>query len=140
MTSDPTISEAVATAGAPTPRAAYSQALRRGPFLFLSGQVGTDPRTGQLVSADVGDQTRQTLANLEAVLTAAGGSWSDVVSMRVYLVDQADYRAMNAVYDAVVVAPYPARTTIYCGLNPGNRVEIDAVAMRPEQGRSTTDQ
>lgn len=121
--------EAVSTDGAPTPRARYSQARRRGAFLFLSGQVGTDPRSGRLVGEDVGDQTRQTLKNLTAVLEAAGATWADVVSVRVYLVETADYAAMNAVYDAAMVAPYPARTTIYCGLNPGNRVEIDAVAM-----------
>jgi len=122
----------ITTDAAPTPRANYSQALRRGPFLFLSGQVGTDPRTGTLVSEDVGEQTRQTIANLGAVLEAAGASWADVVSVRVYLVDTADYPAMNTVYNDAVHEPYPARTTIYCGLNPGNRVEIDAVAMLPE--------
>lgn len=122
----------ITTDAAPTPRANYSQALRREPFLFLSGQVGTDPRTGTLVSDDVGEQTRQTIANLGAVLEAAGASWADVVSVRVYLVDTADYAAMNAAYNAAVHEPYPARTTIYCGLNPGNRVEIDAVAMLPE--------
>jgi len=121
--------EAVTTHAAPTPRAAYSQAIRRGPFLFLSGQVGTDPATGGLVSDDVAEQTRQALDNLGAVLAASGASWADVVSVRVYLVDQGDYRAMNAVYEDAVVAPYPARTTIYCGLNPGNRVEVDAVAV-----------
>ncbi|WP_324649436.1 RidA family protein [Georgenia sp. H159] len=121
--------EAISTEEAPTPRAAYSQAVRRGPLLFLSGQVGTDPRTGRLVSENVAEQTRQTLANLGAVLAAANSSWSDVVSVRVYLVDQADYREMNAVYDAAMVRPYPARTTVYCGLNPGNRVEMDLVAV-----------
>jgi 2-iminobutanoate/2-iminopropanoate deaminase len=122
-------SEAVSTGDAPTPRAAYSQAVRRGPLLVLSGQVGTDPRTGRLVGDDVGEQTRQALDNLGSVLQAAGSSWSDVVSVRVYLVDRADYAAMNAVYDAAMVEPYPARTTVYCGLNPGNKVEIDAVAV-----------
>ena len=123
--------EAIATAQAPAPRAAYSQAVRQGPFLFLSGQVGTDPRTGTVVSDDVADQTRQTLANLGAVLAAAGSSWSDVVSVRVYLVDPAHYREMNVVYDAAMTEPYPARTTIYCGLNPGKLVEIDVVAVLP---------
>lgn len=123
--------QAVSTPDAPTPRAAYSQAVRRGALLFLSGQVGTDPATGRLVSDDVGAQTRQTLANLRAVLAAAGASWADVVSVRVYLVDQGDYAAMNAVYDEAMTAPFPARTTIYCGLNPGNRVEMEAVAVLP---------
>lgn len=123
--------EAITTDGAPTPRAAYSQAVRAGRLLFLSGQVGVDPRTGTLVSDDVGEQTRQTLANLKAVLAAAGASWSDVVSVRVYLVDRVHYPQMNVVYDAAMTAPYPARTTIYCGLNPGNLVEMDAVAVLP---------
>jgi len=125
--------ESVSSGAAPTPRAAYSQAVRAGSLLFLSGQVGVDPRTGRLVSDDVGDQTRQTLANLTSVLEAAGASWADVVSVRVYLVDTGDYGAMNAAYDAAMTEPYPARTTIYCGLNPGNKVEIDAVAVLPER-------
>jgi 2-iminobutanoate/2-iminopropanoate deaminase len=122
-------SEAVSTPEAPTPRAAYSQAVRRGALLYLSGQVGTDPSTGRLVGPEVGAQTRQTLANLGAVLRAAGASWANVVSVRVYLVDTDDYPDMNAAYDAAMTQPYPARTTIYCGLNPGNKVEIDAVAV-----------
>lgn len=120
---------AISTDAAPTPRAAYSQAVRHGRLLFLSGQVGVDPATGRLVSDDVADQTRQTLTNLGAVLAAAGASWADLVSVRVYLVDQGDYLAMNTVYDAAMTTPYPARTTIYCGLNPGNKVEMDAVAV-----------
>lgn len=121
--------EPVATAEAPTPRAAYSQAVRCGSLLFLSGQVGTDPGTGRPVSEDVGTQTRQALENLRSVLLAAGASMGDLVSVRVYLVDTGDYAAMNAAYDAAMVEPYPARTTIYCGLNPGNKVEIDGVAV-----------
>lgn len=124
--------EPIATPEAPTPRAAYSQGVRWDRLIFLSGQVGTDPGTGRLVGGDVGAQTRQAFANLASVLRAAGGSLADLVSVRVYLVDTADYAAMNAAYDAAVTEPYPARTTIYCGLNPGNRVEIDAVALLPE--------
>ena len=100
-------------------------------MLFLSGQVGVDPDSGRLIGEDAGVQTRQTLANLSSVLAAAGASWSDVVSMRVYLIEQTDYAAMNQVYDQTMQQPYPARTTIYCGLNPGIRVEIDAVAVLP---------
>jgi 2-iminobutanoate/2-iminopropanoate deaminase len=130
--------QAISTDEAPVPRASYSQGLRRGDFLFLSGQVGTDALTGQLVSDSVEGQTVQALRNLGHVLVAAGASWGDVVSVRVYLTDPADYAQMNECYNAAVSEPFPVRTTIYCGLNPGIKVELDAIALLDRGTDSTS--
>jgi reactive intermediate/imine deaminase len=98
-------------------------------MVFSAGQSGHTP-DGQL-SDDVGDQTRQCLANVLAVLESAGASESDVVKVGVYLTDIAHFAAMNEVYATVFDSPYPARTTVYVGLPPGMLVEIDAVAVLP---------
>ncbi len=120
---------AIFTDKAPKPVAAYSQAVRRGNMLFLAGQGGFDAQTGQLVSNDVEEQTRQTLRNLQYVLEAAGAMWDDVVSMRVFVTDHSEFAGMNTAYGEVFSEPFPARTTVFCRLAPGMKVEIDAVAM-----------
>ncbi len=121
--------QAIFTDKAPKPVAAYSQAVRRGNMLFLAGQGGFDAQTGQLVSNDVEEQTRQTLRNLQYVLEAAGAMWDDVVSMRVFVTDHSEFAEMNTAYGEVFSEPFPARTTVFCRLAPGMKVEIDAVAM-----------
>ncbi len=99
-------------------------------MVFSAGQSGHTP-DGQL-ALDVGAQTRQCLANVLAVLESAGATESDVVKVGVYLTDVAHFAAMNEVYATVFGSPYPARTTVYVGLPPGLLVEIDAVAVLPE--------
>lgn len=107
----------------------YSHAVASGGFVFLSGQTPLDPRTGRLVEGDIGAQTRQCLANLGAVLGAAGLGFEDVVECHVFLVDMADFGAMNAVYAEHFAAPYPARTTIGVAALPLDaRVEVRMVA------------
>ena len=107
----------------------YSHAVASGGFVFLSGQTPLDPMTGRLAEGDIGDQTRQCLANLGAVLAAAGLGFDDVVECHVFLVDMADFAAMNTVYAEHFAAPYPARTTIGVAALPlGARVEIRMVA------------
>jgi 2-iminobutanoate/2-iminopropanoate deaminase len=110
----------------------FSPGVRAGDFIFLSGAVGTLPGTTELVSDDVGAQTRQTLANLATVLEAGGADLGDVVKCTVFLVDMADYGAMNEVYaDAWPDAP-PARSTVAgSGLALGARVEIECIAHDP---------
>lgn len=119
----------ISTDRAPKPVAHYSQARRKGNIVQVAGQVGIDPATGRAVSGGVGEQTRQALANVEAILDEAGAHLSDVVMLRVYLTDPADFAEMNAAYNAVVTEPFPARTTVYVGLPPGFAVEIDALAV-----------
>lgn len=117
---------------APAAIGPYSQAVRHGRYVWTAGQVGLDPATGELVSTDVAEQTRQVLANLSAVLTAAGCSLADVVKTTVFLTDMADFAAMNAVYAERFPDPAPARSTVaVAGLPRAARVEIEALAALP---------
>jgi 2-iminobutanoate/2-iminopropanoate deaminase len=120
---------AIQTDRAPQPVASYSQAVQAGNLLQVAGQVGIDPATGELVGDEVGEQTRQTLDNLVAVLEAAGATLRDVIMVRVYLTDQAHFAAMNEIYAGFVGEPFPARTTVFVGLAEGMLVEIDALAV-----------
>ena len=109
----------------------YSHAIDADPFLYLSGQTPLDPATGQLVMGTIGDQTRQCLDNLAAVLAAAGLDQSHAVKCNVYLTDMADFPAMNEAYAAFFSAPHPARTTVAVVALPlGAQVEIEMVARR----------
>jgi reactive intermediate/imine deaminase len=113
---------------APPPAGAYSQSVRIGALVHAAGQGGHDPATGEL-APDVATQTRQCLRNLEAVLAASGATLGDVIRCGVFLVDGDDFAAMNAVFEEIFEAPYPARTTVFVGLAGGMRVEIDALAV-----------
>lgn len=107
----------------------FSPGIRAGDFLFLSGAIGTSPGTTELVSDDVGEQTAQTLANLETVLQADGLDLGDVVKCTVFLVDMDHYTAMNEVYRTVWPGPPPARSTVAgSGLALGAKVEIECIA------------
>lgn len=121
----------VSTADAPAAIGPYSQAVRAGAFLFLSGQIPLDPRTGEMVGGDdVEAQTRQVLANLKAVLQAAGASFGQVVKTTIFLTDLSDFATVNRVYATAFegVDP-PARATVQVAALPrGAKVEIEAVA------------
>ena len=121
--------ETVATNGAPRAIGPYSQALRAGGFLFTAGQVGFDPATGELVDGGTAEQTRQVLQNIRAILEAGGSGLAQVVKTTVFLVDMADFAAMNEVYAEVFGTHRPARSTVAVAALPrGARVEIEAVA------------
>lgn len=121
----------VHAAHAPAAVGPYSHAVVAGDLLYLSGQTPIDPATGVLVGGDVATQTRRALDNLAAVLGADGLTLAEVVKCNVYLVDMADFAAMNAAYGAAFDAPHPARTTVaVAGLPLGAQVEIEAVALR----------
>ena len=122
----------IATDQAPAAVGPYSQAVRVGDFVFTAGQIALDPATGQLVADDIEAQTRQVLANLSAVLEAAGTSLSNVVKTTVFLADMAEFKAMNAVYAEFFSEGPPARSTVQVAALPlGARVEIEAVAIVP---------
>lgn len=124
--------EVISPAGARLGDLPFSPGIRAGDFIFLSGALGTRPGTTVLISDDVAEQTRQTLANLETVLRAAGASLGDVVKCTVFLVDMADYAAMNEVYAAVWPGPPPARSTVAgSGLALDAKVEIECIAYAP---------
>jgi 2-iminobutanoate/2-iminopropanoate deaminase len=121
--------QAIQTATAPRAIGPYSQAIRAGELLFLSGQIPLDPATGELVSGGIDVQTRRVLDNLGAILQSAGGSFADVVKTTIYLVDLAEFAAMNAVYETYFAQPAPARATVQVAALPkGARIEIEAVA------------
>ncbi len=121
----------IQTGNAPAAIGPYSQAIRVGNFVYMAGQVGLDPATGDLVSGGIKEQTRQALANVAAVLDAAGCSPSDVVKTTVFIMDMADFAAMNEVYAGVFgTDDPPARSTVQvAGLPKGARVEIECVAV-----------
>ena len=119
----------VTTPDAPGAIGPYSQAIRAGDFVFLSGQIPLDPGTGQLVAGGIAEQTHQVLKNLGAVLKAAGSSYARVVKTTVYLADMGEFTAMNEIYGTYFSAPAPARATVQAARLPRDvRVEIDAIA------------
>lgn len=120
---------AIETSNAPRAIGPYSQAIRAGELLFLSGQIPLDPATGELVTGGIELQTRRVLDNLGAILESAGGSLADVVKTTIYLVDLSEFTAMNAIYASYFAAPAPARATVQVSALPkGARIEIEAVA------------
>jgi reactive intermediate/imine deaminase len=124
--------EAIETTQAPAPVGPYNQAVRAGNLLFCSGQIALDPASGSLVGAgDVARETRQVLANLVAVLDAAGARPSQVVRTTVFLADLADFATVNGLYAEVFGAGVsPARACVQVAALPkGARVEIDAIAV-----------
>jgi len=123
------VKEAISSAGAPKAIGPYSQAVRAGQLLFLSGQVALDPATGQMVEGGIAEQTRRVFENLAAVLAAAGRSFADVVRTTVFLADMNDFVAMNEIYGQYFKEPYPARATVQVARLPKDaRVEIDLIA------------
>ena len=115
---------------APAPKGPYSQAVRAGPFLFISGQGPVDPKKGKILVNDVVGQTRQALENVKAILEESGSSLDKVVKANVYLSDIDDFSAMNEVYSEYFKANPPARTTIEASRLPFDiLVEIDVVAL-----------
>ncbi|HET9334390.1 MAG TPA: RidA family protein [Gemmatimonadota bacterium] len=125
--------EAIRTDAAPPALGPYSQAIVTGNLVFTAGQLGGDPRSGQLPEG-IEAQTLQALRNIASVLEAAGAGWKDVVKTTVFLADMSDFAAFNAVYAEVLEEPFPARSTVEAAALPkGARIEIDAVAVRPDR-------
>lgn len=122
--------EAISTTGAPAAIGPYSQAVRAGKLVFLSGQVPLDPATGTLAEGDITAQTRRVMENLAAVLQAAGCSFGDVVRTTIYLLDLGNFAAVNEAYASYLTAPYPARATVQVSALPrGAAIEIDMIAV-----------
>jgi 2-iminobutanoate/2-iminopropanoate deaminase len=121
--------QAVSSPDAPKAIGPYSQAVRAGQLLIVSGQVPLDPGTGQIVSGDIAAQTRRVFDNLGAVLKAGGRSFADVVRTTVFLADMNDFATVNEVYGTYFSEPYPARATVQVARLPKDaRVEIDLIA------------
>jgi 2-iminobutanoate/2-iminopropanoate deaminase len=122
--------EAVNTPDAPAAIGPYSQAVKAGNLLFLSGQIPIDPKTGTLVDGGIESQTRQVFQNIAAILTAAGASFDNVVSAGVFLADMNDFAKMNAIYADYFSSPAPARATVQVARLPKDcLVEIQVTAV-----------
>ena len=114
---------------APAAIGPYSQAIMAHGFLFTAGQIALDPKSGQIVSGGIDEQTQRVLANLTAVLQAGGATWNDVVKTTVYLADLTDFARVNELYGKHLGQARPARSTVQAAALPrGALVEIDAIA------------
>jgi 2-iminobutanoate/2-iminopropanoate deaminase len=126
--------QAIHTDAAPAAIGPYSQAIRAGDTVYLSGQIGLDPATGQLRDGTEA-QTRQVLDNLRAVALAAGGSLDDIVKLTLLLADIGDFAKVNDIMASALTKPYPARATYQVAALPrGARVEIEAVLVLRNPG------
>ncbi len=122
--------DAITTRDAPGAIGPYSQAVRAGGLVFVSGQIPLDPATGQVVGGDIAAQTERVMNSLGAVLAAAGLGVDDVVRTTIYLVDLGNFAVVNDVYGRFFRAPYPARSTVQVAALPrGVAIEIDAIAV-----------
>ena len=123
----------ISTTSAPAAIGPYSQAIRVGRTVYVSGEVGIDPTTGNFKGPLIGDQTDQALMNVAAILAAAGLTLDNVVATTVYLLDVNDFTGMNAAYANLFSKPFPARATIQVAALPkkGALVEISAIAVDP---------
>ena len=121
--------DVVSSRGAPAAIGPYSQAIRAGGFLFISGQIPLDPESGQVVDGDVAAQTHRVMQSLGAILNAAGASYDHVVRTTIFLTDLTDFAVVNDVYGGYFAAPAPTRATVQVAALPkGVSVEIDAIA------------
>jgi 2-iminobutanoate/2-iminopropanoate deaminase len=121
--------QVVHTPKVPPARVPLSQAIKVGDWMFASGQLGTDVKTGKLVEGGIAAETRQVCENLKAVLEAGGSSLEKVVKVTIYMADLAELMAMNDVFRQYFAVDPPARTTFQCAaLVAGARVEIEAIA------------
>lgn len=120
--------EAIETEAAPAAIGPYSQAVGAGGWIFLSGQIGLDPATGTIVDGGVTAEARRAFDNLSAVAQAGGATLADVVKLTIYLVDLADFAAVNQIMRNYFDTPYPARATVgVVALPRGARIEVEAV-------------
>jgi len=125
--------EPVKTTDAPAALGPYSQAIKAGGFVYVSGQVPIDPATGQFVAGGIAEQTDRVLKNVASVLEAAGSSLNQVVKTTVFLADMNEFAAMNEVYAKFFTEAPPARATVQAARLPRDaRVEIEAVALISE--------
>jgi 2-iminobutanoate/2-iminopropanoate deaminase len=124
------VREIIKTEGAPAAIGPYSQAVRAGGFIFASGQIPLDPKTGEFVAGGVAEQTEQVMLNLTAVLEAAGSGLNRIVKTTVFLADMNDFAPMNEVYGRYFTENPPARATVEAARLPRDaRVEIEAIAL-----------
>jgi len=126
--------ERIELPGIPSSKGAYSQVIRAGDFLFVSGQAPVDPLTNEFSLGDIGQQTTMTLENIRAILKECGASMSDVVRCSVFLEKASDFSQMDVAYKAFFKSDTPTRTTVQAGLvEPKMKIEIDCIAYHPRR-------
>jgi 2-iminobutanoate/2-iminopropanoate deaminase len=124
------VKEVITRSDVPASTLPFSAGIRANGFVFTAGQVGTDPGTGQVAGPDVASQTRQCIANVQAVLEAGGSSLAKLVKTTVFLADMRTFEEMNAVYRELIPEPRPGRSTVEARLaRPDILVEIEGVAV-----------
>ena len=130
----------ISTDEAPAAIGPYSQAVRSGSFLFCSGQIPLDPKSGQIVAGDINAQTRRVLDNIAAVLRAEGLSFDSVVKTTIFLTDLGDFQTVNEIYGSYFKQKPPARSTVQVsGLPKGANVEIEVIARVEDAGQAAYD-
>src|SRR5437764_11421072 len=127
----------ISTNEAPAAVGPYSQAVRSGRFLFCSGQIPLDPKSGQIITGDIAAQTRRVLDNIAAVLRAEGLTFDNVVKTTIFLTDLGDFQTVNEIYGSYFKQAPPARSTVQVAALPkGARVEIEVIAVAGEAASS----
>ena len=127
----------ISTSEAPAAIGPYSQAVRSGNFLFCSGQIPLDPKSGQIVSGDIATQTRRVLDNIGAVLKAEGLTFENIVKTTIFLTDLGDFQTVNEIYGSYFKQQPPARSTVQVSALPkGAKVEVEVIAVA-DNGKST---
>lgn len=127
--------QVIQTADAPAAIGPYSQAIRVGNTVYLSGQIPLDPKTMQVVEGGIDAQAHRVFANLSAVARAAGASLNDIVKLTILLTDLAEFAKVNEIMAAHFAAPYPARATYQVAALPrGAKIEVEAVLVLPVRG------
>ena len=122
--------EIISTKNAPKAIGPYSQAVKAGNFMFISGQIPLDPKTGDLVSESIEDQAKQVLNNIKSICKAAGYSLDDIVKISIFLTDLGNFATVNEVMKEYFAEPYPARATVeVSGLPLGVNIEIEAIVL-----------
>ncbi len=133
----------ISTTEAPAAVGPYSQAIRVGAMVFTAGQIPLDPKTGQIASEDIAEQTRRVLENLGAILKAENLTHDHIVKTTIFLTDMADFQTVNEIYASYFKQQPPARSTVQVSALPkGARVEIEAIAVSDESldgGQKTVD-
>ena len=122
--------EIISTENAPQAIGPYSQAVKAGNLMFISGQIPLDPKTGDLVSESIEDQAKQVLDNVKSICEASGNSLDDIVKISIFLTDLSNFSVVNDVMKEYFSEPYPARATVeVSGLPLGVNVEIEAILL-----------
>ncbi len=120
----------ITSENAPAPIGPYSHAVKVGNMLFVSGQVGKNPKTGELILGNVKSETKQVMENVKGILTDAGMSFANVVKTTIFLADMNDFAAVNEVYGSYFTSDFPARETVQVSKLPlGVNVEISVIAV-----------